>query len=227
MEKKEPTLDQIKNAALTAVNILSTRLLQSESKKSEGTVVSRQEVDTIIRDWPGMPKKTVIEMIGKYGEPHEACNHRISWYENVPWKRTVVLRDELPHNFPLPHNDFLIQTIKYSIPSEFMGQITAFNGSILVDRTAGEVSARCDSESRNFLILNLMNDIVTGKLTVDDARKRYSDDSITLILNRVVAYADKFHFHQNSINTAEPDITLVTESMIQRAVNKIVDAIEQ
>jgi hypothetical protein len=226
MEKKELALDQIKSAALTAVNILSNRLLQSDPKRYPGTVVSRQEVDALIRDWPGLSKKTTIEMIAKYGEPNEACNHRITWYENFPWKRTVVLRDELPHNFPLPHNDFLMQTINYSIPAEFSGQISTFNGSILEDRTAGEVSVRCDSEPRNYLILNLMNDIVTGKLTAEEARSRYADDSITLILNRVVAYADKFHFHQNSANTAQPDITLITESMIQRAVNHIVETFE-
>ena len=226
MEKKDLALDQIKSAALTAVNILSNRLLQSDPKRYPGTVVSRQEVDALIRDWPGLPKKTTIEMIGKYGEPNEACNHRITWYENFPWKRTVVLRDELPHNFPLPHNDFLMQTINYSIPVELVGEIAAFNGSILEDRTAGEVSVRCDSEARNYLILNLMNDIVAGKLTAEEARRRYADDSITLILNREVAYADKFHFHQSSTNTPQSDITLITESMIQTAVNQIVEAFE-
>jgi hypothetical protein len=38
-----------------------------------------------------------------------------------------------------------------------------FDGSILVDRTRGEVAARCDSEAANVLGLNMVQELVMGK----------------------------------------------------------------
>ncbi len=51
-----------------------------------------------------------------------------------------------------------------------MTPITAFDGSVVVERTAGEVSARCHDEQANFLALNFMHDIVTGAKDVTAAR---------------------------------------------------------
>jgi hypothetical protein len=35
------------------------------------------------------------------------------WYQNEPWKRTIVYRDPVPHYFQSPHPDFLEQTVEY------------------------------------------------------------------------------------------------------------------
>lgn len=40
-----------------------------------------------------------------------------------------------------------------------------------VERTRGELAARCDKEEMNYLALNLANDIATGKVDVDEARR--------------------------------------------------------
>ena len=48
------------------------------------------------------------------------------------------------------------------LPVEKFTALAEFDGSVVVERTAGEVSARCHDEQANFLALNLMNDIVTG-----------------------------------------------------------------
>ena len=41
--------------------------------------------------------------------------------------------------------------------------LTRYDGSCLIDRTAAEAGARCDSEAANFITLNFMHEIVTGK----------------------------------------------------------------
>ena len=48
--------------------------------------------------------------------------------------------------------------------------LAEFDGSVVVERTAGEVSARCHDEQANFLVLNLMHEIVTGTKSVQEAR---------------------------------------------------------
>jgi len=42
-----------------------------------------------------------------------------------------------------------------------MGDLGRYDGSSLIDRTAGEAAARCDSEAANILTLNLMHEMVT------------------------------------------------------------------
>ncbi len=49
------------------------------------------------------------------------------------------------HHWPTPHTDFLTQYIDYRVPPEKAHLIAMFDGSILVDRTRGEVAARADA----------------------------------------------------------------------------------
>ncbi len=47
-------------------------------------------VDLIIESWGDLPKKSAKQTIEKYGLPNEASQSRLTWYNNGPWKRTVV-----------------------------------------------------------------------------------------------------------------------------------------
>ena len=82
-------------------------------------------------------------MLAKYGPPAEATPTKLFWYGNGPWKRTVLTSDIVAHNWPTVHTDFLTQVIDYRVPPESFDDIAEFDGSILLDRTRGEVAARC------------------------------------------------------------------------------------
>ena len=69
----------------------------------------------------------------------------------------------------------LQQTINHSVPIDKMDDLGRFDGSVTFDRTQGTMSARCDKEANSFLALNLANDIITGKKTVEQARNAYGD----------------------------------------------------
>jgi hypothetical protein len=133
------------------------------AEKTTDTVVAMDTVESIINDWNAMSKKAANLTIKQYGPPNEATQSRLIWYNNGPWKRTIVYRDEIPHDFPQPHTDIIENYINYSVPPEMFSEIAKFDGSVVVERTKGEVSSRCDMEGANILALNLMNDIVTGK----------------------------------------------------------------
>jgi hypothetical protein len=66
--------------------------------------------------------------------------------------------------------------IDYRVPPEKITPLAEFDGSVVVERTAGEVSARCHDEQANFLALNLMQDVVTDRRTVADARAYYAKE---------------------------------------------------
>jgi hypothetical protein len=58
---------------------------------------------------------------------------------------------------------------------ERVSDIARYDGSCLVDRTAGEAGARCDGEGANMVTLNLMHEIIIGQRTVDEAREKYAE----------------------------------------------------
>jgi hypothetical protein len=222
MAKKESkTREQLKSAAKAVVGAIGARLAESVNQRKEDIIIARQDVDNIIRDWPAIPRRMAEDMMQKYGEPNEACSSALTWYSSSPWKKTMVLREEIPHDFPIPHMDVLKQSIDYAVPVEKVGELAEFNGSLLIDRTAGEVTACCDSEARNFLIINLMNDIVKDKISVKEARKKFADETVAHMMRQTAPYTHKFHFAEPSGATNDPDKTKITEAMLHEASERV------
>jgi hypothetical protein len=127
----------------------------------------------IIKRWDEVAREPAQLVIEKYGEPHEATESLLIWHSVGPWKRVVASKIAFRHNWPRPHWDAVESVIDYRVPVQYFTPIAQFDGSVIVERTAGEVSARCHDEEANFLALNLMNDIVTGQKTVQEARDHY------------------------------------------------------
>ena len=146
-----------------------THKAQGEHETEHGArlAVPLPQVEAIITGWPDAPQKGARQMLEQYGPPNEATPTKLFWYHAGPWKRILVTSDVLIHNFPAPHSDYLTQWIDYRVPPEKFDEIGRYDGSCLVDRTAGEAGARCDSEAANMITLNLMHDIVTGAKSVE------------------------------------------------------------
>lgn len=130
-------------------------------------------VADIIAAWPQKQRETANLLIGKYGQPAAAGERVLVWHNTGPFVRTELHRDAQPHNFPMPHVDYLTQTVKHSVPADKLDDLFRYDGSVWYHRTRGELSAQCDVEAMNFLALNLSHDVITGKRTVNDARAFY------------------------------------------------------
>jgi hypothetical protein len=136
-------------------------------------VVTRTASD-VLASWPEKQRETANIMIGKYGQPTVIGDGMIAWLNTGPFVKTVLLRDGQPHNFPMPHVDYLTQTVKHTVPAGKLAELYQYDGSVWFHRTRGELSAQCDVEAMNFLALNLTHDIITGKRSVSDARAFYA-----------------------------------------------------
>jgi len=119
--------------------------------------------------WPALTQGLALELLMKYGSPDESTPYRLIWHSNAPWTRTVLLKEGSVHNFPKPHQDVLEQTVAYRVPPEKVGDLVAYDGSLVVDRTRGELTAHCDTERSNILTLKIADDIVKGERTVEQA----------------------------------------------------------
>lgn len=127
----------------------------------------------ILADWPEEARESAQLVIDKYGEPQEATESELTWRNVGSWKRIVAQQAFWPHEFPAPHTDSVETFVDYLVPAEMFTPLAHFDGSVMVERTTGEVSARCHDEEANSLALNLMHDIVTRQKTVEEARAWY------------------------------------------------------
>lgn len=127
-----------------------------------------------LRDWPVEARALAAILITRYGEPEERSPQRLVWYGKGPWKRTVLHRQGIPHNFPGRHQDFLEQTIDYRFPVDRLDELADYNGSIVVHRTAGEMTVRCESEEANFLAMNLAHELAAGTMNIEQVKGRHA-----------------------------------------------------
>lgn len=221
----EPS-ERLKTLMASKASAMRQKLSSKREQSGNRASTERAAVDAIIRDWPAAPKRVAEDAIQRYGLPNEATYSKLIWYNNGPWKRTEISRDEIPHNFPTPHTDYIMQFIDYRVPPEQVSDVALFDGSVIVDRTAGEVAARCDMESMNILALNLLHDIVTGKETVESARKKYAEEASAHMLDRPSPYTERLLFRMAEGDTADLDEAIIGEAMIHQVVEKAKDVIQ-
>jgi len=198
---------------------------EHETQKGARQTVATAEVQKIIEDWPAAQKNIAEQMIEKYGPPNEANPTKLFWYNNGPWKRTELSRDAVVHNWPTVHSDFLTQVIDYRVPPEMFHMIAMFDGSILCDRTRGEVMARCDTESANVLGMNMVHEIVTGKRTVEEARKIAVESTVAYNLRRSAPYAERILFEIPQGGTEDLDKSEISGAILRQTAGKIKDVV--
>lgn len=155
-----------------------------------------------LEGWPAESLEAVIALQTKYGPPQEVRPTLIVWNENGPWKRTMVHHEVVEHRWPTPHLDVLEQVLDHAVAPERIPDLAHFHGSILVDRTRGELIVRCADEAANFLAANLAHDIIEGHSDAVQARRAY----VTSFLQRHRAdpYVVGLRFGRQ-LGTRDPD----------------------
>lgn len=171
----------------------------------------------IIDDWPEESREAAQLVLDRYGEPHEASDSQLTWLQPGPWKRIVATRAFYQHNFPAPHIDCVESVIDYQVPVEKVSDVASFDGSVVVERTAGEVSARCHDEEANFLALNLMHEIVTGIRNVGDARDYYAKEFADHRRRKPTPYMEGLRFTPADGDAGDPDKRLLSDEELERA----------
>lgn len=173
---------------------------------------------TRIRDWPEESREAAGLVIDKYGEPDEATDTQLVWHRRAPWKRIIASKAFYRHEFPAPHYDSVETVIDYRVPIDKFSALAAFDGSVVVERTAGEVSARCHDEEANNLALNLMHDIVTGAKSPEAARDYYAREFLDYRKKQPTPYMERLRFSPGDESARDPDVRVLSDEDLQRAV---------
>ena len=166
---------------------------------------TRPAASAVLAAWPMKQRETATMLIGKYGNPHVVGDRMLVWLDTGPFTKTVLMRDAAPHDFPMPHVDYLTQTVLYRVPADKVDDLFEYDGSVWAHRTRGELSAQCDLEAMNFLALNLAHDIASGRRAVADARAFYARTAMEFKQgNRSSPYVTGLMFRSGA-NAADPD----------------------
>lgn len=126
--------------------------------------------DGIISAWPDAAKELAHAMMAEYGRPDDYTDTSLVWFYNGPWKRTVVHRNSPKRRFFGGDKNFhLEQVVSYRVPNDKVKSLKRFSSELNIDQGADEMSVRSDSQGRNFLTLNLADEIATGVRGPDEA----------------------------------------------------------
>jgi hypothetical protein len=221
-----PTQERLKSMAvvkraaeqLKAADSSSTDLARRQS-------VSLENARSVIESWPDAPRKTAEVILDHYGAPDEATPTKLFWHRTGPWSRMEITADQVVHNFPTPHTDYFTQYISYPVPVTKAGDLLTFDGSVLIDRTTGELGARCDHEAFNILTLNLAVEILAGSRSVEDARELYAETAAAYVMGRDAPYAERLLFTPPAEDTADPDGSNLAPEMAEQMAEKVKDIV--
>jgi hypothetical protein len=171
----------------------------------------------IINDWPNESREAAQLVIDAHGEPDEATDTQLTWHNVAPWKRIVATRTFYQHEFPAPHIDCVESFLDYRVPVDKFTPLAEYDGSVVCERTAGEVSARCHDEQANFLALNLMHDIVTGAKDVQEAREYYAKEFLDYRRKKPTPYMEGLRFTPATGDQADPDRRVLSDADLEAA----------
>lgn len=173
---------------------------------STGSMGSMGNMDMRVMDsWPKASREAAEFMTKKYGAPREVTATKMTWGRTGQWKQTVVYNYEVQHDFPGPHTDVMQQWIDYRVPTDKVDDLAMYDGSVVVNRTNGEISARCDKEGANFLALNLAHEVATGARSWSDARQKYGEQIMMMKSGRSAPYTERLMWTPAMGGTADPD----------------------
>lgn len=220
-----PTSERMRDIGSAMVSSMGKKMGGQHQAEQTGAArrLDESEVDALTAEWPTPPKLAVQQLAKQYGPANEGTPARLIWYNSGRWKRVEVTRDQIDHNFPAPHTDYVTCWIDYQVPVELADEITRFDGSCLIDRTAGEVGARCDSEAADMITINFMHEIVTGKRTVEEARQAYAEQMSAYMLGRPAPYAEQLLFEPPNGGTADPDEANIPPHLLNQMKEKAGD----
>jgi hypothetical protein len=129
----------------------------------------------IVDGWPDTSALAARRLMEQYGSPDEARSDHLVWYRNGPWARTVV-REVQPPFVEDQDLGVVEQSIELPLGPGQAADVTAIDGRVTYDPTARQLTARSDREELNFLRLNLADDVASGRLSVEDARRTFALD---------------------------------------------------
>jgi hypothetical protein len=133
--------------------------------------MAKMTTDEIMKEWSVTPRITAQQIRSKYGEPSEGSMQMLAWENKEPWKRIEVRNEEVEHKFPKKHTECATFTLEHSFSPDKLKDLSELNGSILVDKTKGQIHVRAKDEQTAITEINIANNVAQGMLSLEEAKQ--------------------------------------------------------
>lgn len=173
--------------------------VQTEAKNKEAV----DKAASLTSGWPESSALAAKDMIAKYGNPTETTSESLIWRNFAPFKAIIVHKAVYSHRFPLLHQNSLEHVVDYKAPMNKIDDVWRYNGSIVLNRTKGEMSSFADNEAMNILALNLAHNVLTGRMGSEAARVTYGKETLNFMNGNKTAYTQVLNFG-TQFETADP-----------------------
>ena len=160
--------------------------------------------------WPDSSIRAAKEIISKYGDPSETTSDSLIWRNVAPFKKIIVHKEVYSHRFPLMHQNALEHIVDYKAPLGKVDDVWRYNGSIVLDRTKGEMSSFAENEAMNVLALNLSNEVMAGRMGAEAARITFGKETMNFLNGNKSAYTSVLNFGEQ-FQTADQGETITTK----------------
>lgn len=170
---------------------------------------STMDPQQVIAAWPAKQQEAYRTLSQKFGPPDDVSTGAICWRDKGNFKKIAIEKESVQHLFPQPHEDFLEVCISSKVPAEKVSDLSKFDGSISVNRTKGTMSVTCDKLEDDILALNLAHDIITDKISVDQARQQLAKEAVAVAGGQTPQLAQDLQFRPD-LAAADPDQTART-----------------
>ena len=113
---------------ITSISLAATSLIIAGALSTANAQASTS-------GWPKASQDAIAYMTQKYGAPASVTADVAVWGRTGPWKRTVVYRVEVPHDFPAHHTDVMQQWVDYKAPLRMHDELAMYDGSVVLAPT--------------------------------------------------------------------------------------------
>lgn len=138
--------------------------------------------------WRIGPKKEYHKIVSRFGNPtflNSNPNGVAVWErfrKECPFIRLMVVDENVPHDLPKKHCDYIYTTINYYIDPKKLMDVLTISDSIMYDKLKEELTTRCQTLEANMATLVLVDkvhkDIITQPQIADGLTyKRYIMES--------------------------------------------------
>jgi hypothetical protein len=165
----------VAGAALAAEGSCAPAVKKSSPHETAQETQGRRALaEKVAAGWADNGRLAALALIEKYGPPDEVHSAHLVWTNRGPW-RTTVVRDLPPPYAGAKTAELGVveQTVEYPLRPDQADVLAAFGRTLKANTLTGEITARSDNENINFLRVNLADEMLNGRLTVDQAREAY------------------------------------------------------
>ncbi|MFA7614258.1 MAG: hypothetical protein WCY48_08475 [Candidatus Caldatribacteriota bacterium] len=172
--------------------------VQTENKNQDAF----ETASKLAAGWPQSSIVAAKELITKYGNPTETTSDQLIWRNFAPFKEIIVHKNLYSSYFPLLHQNPVEHVIDYKASPDRISNVWNYNGSVVLNRTKGEMSAFGPNEEMNVLSMNLTHKIMTGEIDEDRAKVIHGQETLDFLNGEKTSLTQSLIFG-SQINTAD------------------------